>query len=383
MNNKTFEVEFLSCIVDRADNLKVLDSDTHFSEFTGVHPSKIHQGKLELHSILLPKERETVLKHLCKKNSPFVYLDFHIKNKDGEYIYVHGIAHSIEETTQSRLVLADVSQSQKESEKLKRRAESMNKLIDLVESGVCLFKVDRNMHLETLYTNQACAKYFDGAKDAILGYTFRIDEYLYPDDRSKVYQAVGNAMATKKPINMEIRLRKGKDEYVWYKLDSAIHSYADDGCPIFHAVFTDISKVKESEQKADSERDIMINIFKNLPGPQFFTDIETPFIMDIVSADFMIMTGYTRGEFFEALGGDLTHLILPEDAKRAQTEFAEKLKTAKSVKTTYKIKTKDGKIINIVDRRKIVENANKKSTIGILREASAAKIDEELNLIDS
>lgn len=377
-----FEVEFLSCVVDRAHDLKVLESDSHFSDFTGVHPSKIHQGKLVLLDLLMPKERETVLKQLCKKDSPYVYLDFYIKNKNGEYILVHCLAQNVEGTTTSRIAMADVSQSQKKSERLKKRADSMNRLIDLVESGVCLFKVNQDMHLETMYMNQSCSRYFDAPKDALRGYTFRMDEYLHPDDRSKVYQAVGNAMATKKPINMEIRLKKGKNEFVWYKLDSAIHSYADDGCPVFHAVYTDISKIKEAEHKADSERDIMINLFKNLPGPQFCADVNTPFIMDIVSADFMKMIGYTRHEFFEALSGDLTHLISPDDAERAEAELIAGVKNATEIRTIYTLRTKDGRTIDVVDRRKIVESGSNRSTVGILREASAAKLDEELNLID-
>ena len=320
------------------------------------------------------------MKKLCKKDSPYVYLDFYIKNKDDEYILVHCIGQNIEGTTKSRLTLADVSQSQRKSEQLKRRADSMNRLIDLVESGVCLFKVSQDMHLETLYMNKSCAKYFDAPKDTLMGYTFRMDDYLHPDDRSKVYQAVGNAMATKKPINMEIRLRKGKSDFVWYKVDSAIHSYADDGCPIFHAVYTDISKIKEAEQKADNERDVMLNLFKNLPGTLFYTDLETPFIMDVVSEDFIKLIGYSRHEFFEALSGDLTHLISPQDAKRAESELVVGAESESTIKTTYAIKTKNGKTINLVDRRKVVDNnGNGKYTIGILREASAAKIDELLN----
>ena len=374
-----FDVEFLSCVVDKADNLKVIHSDSHFSEFTGIHPSKIKQGKLEFLEVLMPKERETVMRQICKKDSPYVYLDFYIKNKNGEYVFVYGIAQNIDNSTHCRLVLADISQSKKKGELLKKRADSMNRLIDLVESGVCLFKVNQDMHLETMYMNKSCASYFDAPKDALLGYTFRMDEYLHPDDRSKVYQAVGNAMATKKPINMEIRLKKGKEGYVWYKLGSAIHSYADDGCPIFHAVYTDISKIKEAERKADSERDMMINIIKNLPGPQFCADIKTPFIMDIVSEDFMILIGYSRREFFEGFSGDLTHLISPDDARRAEAELLSGGENGASLKTTYTIRTKTGKLINFVDRRKVIEKNGVKTTVGILREASAAKLDEEFN----
>ena len=379
--NIAFDVDFMSCVADKADNLRVTESDSHFSEFTGVHPSKINQGKLELLDILLPKDREPVIQKLCKKHSPYAYLDFYIKKSDGEYVLVHCIAQNIADSTLCRITLADVSQSRKKSEMLQKRAAEMNSLIDLVEGGVCLFKVTQDMHFEALYMNKACARFFDTAAEMYLGKTYRLDELIHPDDKSKVYQAVGNTMATKKPINMEIRVRQHKDKCLWVKLDSAIQSVASDGSPIFHAVFSDISAIKKAEEKADTERDTMINIFKHMPGPLFTADAKTPFILDVVSEDFIKLIGYTRKELFEGLGGDLTHLIVPEDTARAEKELIEGAKTQDTVKTIYTLRLKNKKLINVVDKRKTVDSGDgEKTTIGIIREASAIKIDEQLGL---
>lgn len=48
----------MNLVVDKADGLKVVDCDNHFCEFTGVHPSKIKQGKLFLHNIIKPIYRK-------------------------------------------------------------------------------------------------------------------------------------------------------------------------------------------------------------------------------------------------------------------------------------------------------------------------------------
>ena len=370
----------MSCVVDKADDLKVLESDSHFSEFSGVHPSKINQGKLHLLDILMPKDRENVMKQLCKKNSPYVYLDFYVKNKEDEYILLHCIGQNIADSSKCRLALADVSQSQKKSELLKQKADRMNRIIDLVEGGVCLYKVTQDMHFETFYMNKACAKFFNADRPYIDG-ACRLDEYIHPDDKSEVYQAVGNAMATKKPISMEARVMKDKTNFIWIKIDSAIQSYESDGCPVFHAVFTDITNLKEAERKADSERDLMVYIFKNLPGPLFYTALETPFILDVVSEDFIRLIGYSRKELFEVLGGDLTHLIISSDIKKIEKDFIKKAKNNKTVKIIYTLKTKDGRLIDVVDKRKIVgESDSEKTTIGIIRDSSALKVDEELGL---
>jgi len=81
-DDEVYEVDFMNLVVDKADGLKVVDCDNHFCEFTGVHPSKIKQGKLFLHNIIKPIYREEIMRALCKKNSPYVYFDAAFIDKD-------------------------------------------------------------------------------------------------------------------------------------------------------------------------------------------------------------------------------------------------------------------------------------------------------------
>ena len=62
-----FEVEFLSCVVDKKKDFTVVDADSHFCDFVGVHYSKICQGKLSLLDLLIPQSRQEIVKKLCKK----------------------------------------------------------------------------------------------------------------------------------------------------------------------------------------------------------------------------------------------------------------------------------------------------------------------------
>lgn len=375
-----FEVEFMTCIIDKADNLLVLDSDSHFSDFVGVHPSKIKQGKLYLLDLLMPKEREMVMQHLCKKNAQYVYFDFNIKNKNGKYIFVQCTGHNEQESSICHLTIADISRSEEKSLELKARANEMHHLIDLVTGGVCLFKVNQNMHFEALYMNNACCEIFGTAKDSYRNNTYRLDELIHPDDKSETFQSIGLSMATKKPIDMNLRIKKHKDDYIWCKMNSAIQRYDTDNCPIFHAIFTNINEVKEDEEEADRQTDIMVSLFKNLPGPIFYTDLETPFKLNIVSSDFMKLIGYTRKEFFEGLDGDLTKLILDRDVPIATHAVQSQAETKKTTTVSYSLKTKKGKYLVVVENRKIVDDKNgKESTMGILRDVTAMHTDEDFD----
>ena len=39
-----FEVEFLSCTVDKKKDFEVVDADSHFCDFVGIHYSKVKQA---------------------------------------------------------------------------------------------------------------------------------------------------------------------------------------------------------------------------------------------------------------------------------------------------------------------------------------------------
>ena len=57
-----FEVEFLSCVVDKKKDFTVIDADSHFCDFVGVHYSKICQGKLSLLDLLIRKSLKSFVK---------------------------------------------------------------------------------------------------------------------------------------------------------------------------------------------------------------------------------------------------------------------------------------------------------------------------------
>lgn len=380
LNESAFDVEFMNCVIDKADNLKVLDSDSHFSEFTGVHPSKIKQGKLFLHDVLIPQDREKVMRILCKKNSPYVYLDFYIKDKKDNLVFVHCTGQNAEDSSVCRLTLADVSRSVEKSRKLKAQAKEMNHLIDLVTGGVCLFKVNQNMHIEALYLNESCCRFFGTEKGKYSSQAYRLDELIHPDDKSLVFQAIGGAMATKKAIDMDVRIKTHRDSYMWCKLNAGIQRYDNDNCPVFHAVFTDITKIKESEQKADDQTDILVNMFKNLPGPIFTTSLDEPFRLDIVSTDFMKLLGYSRTELFEKFDGDLSRLISEREVTIVRHTFETQAKTGNVIKASYSLRIKGGKHLIVVDRRRIVENEKSgKMAIGLLSDITSLHLDDDFD----
>lgn len=351
--DRAYEVEFLNCVVDKEDDFRIVDSDSHFSDFAGVHPSKIKEGKLFLQDIVIPSDRQEVIEKICKKDSRFVYMDMDIVNGDGEQVYVHCTAQNLEDSPLCRLVFADVSKSREKNRQLKERAKEINHLIDLVTGGVCLFKVTPNMHFEALYINEGGCRLFGTTKENCRKQVYRLDEIIHPEDKTLVYQAVGAAMATGEQIDIEYRIRQHKEKYIWCKCNAAVHKTDDEGCPVFHAMFTDITRVKDAEARADRAYDKLVNLLENLSGAIFFTTPEKPFECDLISGDFVKLTGYSRTEFFERFDGDLSRIIDGDPKHLAETLKREILRSGKC-ESEYLLKAKGSKIKKVRDRRKLI-----------------------------
>ncbi len=350
-----YDVELMNLIVDKADNLKVVDSDSHFSEFAGVHPSKIKQGKLFLHDIIKPAYRESIMKSLCKKNSPYVYFDAEFIDKNENEVLIHCTGQNFEESTLCRLTLADVSKSLQKQEALREKAREMNYLIDLVTGGVCLFKVTDDMHIVVQYLNEGGCRLFGTSKSRYVKQDYRLDELIHPEDRSLVYQAIGKTMATDEPIDIEFRTIVHKDEYKWCKVNAAIQSYDENDNPIFHAMLTDVTKVKEAEEKADKMYDNLAEVFKNLPNAVFSTDTENPLTLQIVSEDFIKFLGWSRTVLFDEHEGRLSDFMQEREIRYVTANIKKQLEEGKKeIITNYSIRTGKGNFLVVEDRRKVI-----------------------------
>lgn len=373
-----FEVEFLSCVVDKKKDFEVVDADSHFCEFVGIHYSKIKQGKLSLLDILVPQDREDVMTKICKKDSPYVYFDLYLKDNSSKYNFVHATAKNNEDSSLCQITFADVGKSEKKSKQLREKAKTMNHLIDFVTGGVCLFKVNSDMRFEVLYANEACCKFFGTTKQAVSRDSYRISDLVHPDDKSRALTAIGGAMATKKPIDMELRITTHKDEYKWVKLNSDIQRYdKKDNCPIFHAMLTDITELKAAEKEAEEQKEMLLKVLKNVPGPMFSTPFDDPFRLTVASSDFLKLIGYSRTELFEEYDGDLTKLIVPREVEVARHAIESDMENDKKVlRATYSLRTKGGKQLIVLDRRKVVElDSGKKSLIGMISDITSKNLD--------
>ncbi len=352
-DEKAYEVEFLNCVVDKSQDFKVVDADSHFADFTGVHISKIHQGKLYLQDIVNPPDRQAVLEKLRKKSSPYIYMDFDVINSNGDVIFVHCSAQNDDATPLCRLVFADVSKSREKTERLRERASEIKNLIDLVEGGVCVFCVTPDMHFEARYLNASCCRLFGTSKESYSERDYHLDDLFYAEDKTLVYQAIGRTMATGEPIDLECRIKTHKNQLSWCKCNAAVHHIDENGSPVFHAVFTDVSRVKAAEARADKAYDRLANILENLSGAVFTSAVEKPFKCDLVSGELLSHIGYTRAQFSERFGKSLSRLI-DGDVPALEQEIKTELFRNGKCTVEYTLNAKGARQLRVQDCRRLI-----------------------------
>lgn len=97
----------------------------------------------------------------------------------------------------------------------------------------------------------------------------------------------------------------------------------------------------------------MLNLLENLSGAFFFTKTDNLFECQVISGDFVKLTGYPRSEFFERFGGDLSKIIIGNSDKIAEKMHADLLKKGCS-EVYYEISPKGAQPKKVKETRKLI-----------------------------
>lgn len=155
-------------------------------------------------------------------------------------------------------------------------------------------------------------------------------------------------------------------EFIWCQLRAGIQRYEGE-CPVFHAVFTDITRIKAAEEKADREAQRMVSLFKNLPGATFFTGTADPLQLDLVSEDFIQFIGYSRTELFQLFSGNLARLMDENEAAAVAVQLRTGAADRRLLTVEYTLYIGDACALRVRDSRKVIEHPDgSKAFLGVL-----------------
>ena len=306
------------------EHKKSLEQET---AFLGVHPEDLGPLKEKIWAAI---QNSGIMGHTYRvwndreKSYHWIRLDGSVKTqKDGTKL-LYG-------------VYSDVSSQQLLEEELTAANEKMQDIINAIPGGVAIYKVTDIF--ETVY-------FSDGVPE-LTGYT--VEEYqemvkrdaaemTYREDTPMVVEKAREVIEGRGVSEFEFRKQHRDGHIVWVRAQVKWIG-EEDGCPLLHCVFHNITEAKE----AQLEMDHLINSIEG--GIASYRVEEGQIIPEFYSDGVMRISGHTREEYSELCRNGLNNLIYEQDRNRVLQEARAAFISGEVLDISYRMHHKDGKLI--------------------------------------
>ncbi|MDO4620551.1 MAG: PAS domain S-box protein [Lachnospiraceae bacterium] len=108
-------------------------------------------------------------------------------------------------------------------------------------------------------------------------------------------------------------------------------------------------KSSRREARTHQRENDFRKIIENTPGGFHCCNMFEPVHVNYVSDSLCQLTGYSGKEILEDMKGKYTELIVPEDREEFVRTAMRMMEYPQTVRTSYRLKTKDGRIIPVID----------------------------------
>ena len=240
--------------------------------------------------------------------------------------------------------IQDVTKQKREEEKasafrkeLTEANEKMQDIINAIPGGVAIYRVSDIF--ETVY-------FSDGVPE-LSGYT--VEEYrelarqdaaemIYFEDAEFVVKKVMTAIQNHTTADFEFRKQHRDGHVVWVHVQ-AKQIGEQDGCPLIHCVFHNISALKEAQRELD-------HLVKFIPGGIASYYIENgKCILTYYSDGVPGLSGHTREEFEEMIREDAFRIVYEADRERVLQATGNALDGNHVLDVSFRMCHKDGTLI--------------------------------------
>lgn len=306
------------------DHIKQMETKTNY---LGVHPDDL--------SILQEKIDRAVRNSGTMQHTYRVWND---KKEEYHWIRLEGSVKRQKNGTKFLYgVYSDVSERVKLETELTAANEKMQDIINAIPGGVAIYKVSDIF--ETVY-------FSDGVPE-MSGYS--VEEYrelvkrdaaemTYAEDTAMVVEKARRVIRTHEIAEFEFRKQHKKGHVVWVRARIKWMG-EEDGLPLLHCVFHNVSALKETQLEMD-------HLVNSIPGGIASYRVEGErFIPTYYSDGVMALSGYTRAEFMEMVHGDAFNMVYEPDRERVLTAAKAALKSGEVLDVSYRMRHKDGNLI--------------------------------------
>ena len=297
------------------------------TDFLNVHPEDVE----ELKSIILKAVREnsTAVKTYrvfsdVKKEYRLIRLEGAVKPQKGGKKLLYG-------------VYTDVTKQLMLEEELAGANEKMQDIINAIPGGVAIYKVTDKF--ETVYFSDGVAE-LSGRSVAEYHELIKQDaaDMIYFEDREAVIQRAVGLIASRGAEDIEFRKQHKNGGVVWVRAHVKWIG-EEDGFPLLHCVFHNISDMKEAQFETE-------HLVNSIPGGIASFQVEgTRFVPTFFSDGVMALTGFTREEYETLFGRDAFDAVYEPDRERVVKKALSAVKSGQAADMSFRVHHKDGSLV--------------------------------------
>ncbi len=306
------------------EHIQTIEQET---SFLGVHPQDLAELQGKIQEAI---RTDGLLSH--------IYRVFNDQKKEYRYIRLDG---SVKSQPDGRKLLygvySDVSGQLRLEKELAAANEKMQDIVNAIPGGVAIYKVSDIF--ETVY--------FSDGVPALTGYSAEeyqelikkdAAEMTYWEDTAMVVARARQVIQTHEGVDFEFRKQHRDGRIVWVRAQVKWLG-EDEGCPLLHCVFHNISDLKEAQLEMD-------HLVNSIPGGIASYRVEGEhFIPTFYSDGVMALSGHSREEFEKLVGNDAFQVVYEQDRERVMAAVKTALHSGEVLDVFFRMRHKDGKLI--------------------------------------
>ena len=251
-------------------------------------------------------------------------------------------------------VIRDITELKLKEEQLHEREELYRTTFTHADVG--LAHVDE--HGVILKVNRKLCSMLGYREEELTG--AHVSTFTFKEDYEKEVAYIREIKKKKTTtFTLEKRYLRKDGSALWANLYSTVIRKEDGSIRFFVSVISDISELKEAQERiSQSERQLQ-TLLGNLPGMAYRCRNEPRWPMEFISQGVKEITGYDPGELMNSGGREFGDLIHPDDQDYVWNSIQEAVKKKMPFQIEYRVAARDGSIRWVWERGSLVESDEK------------------------
>lgn len=297
---------------------------------------------------------------------------FRLRHQNGTWRWIEAIATNLlREPSVKAIVInyRDVTESRQAEEALRQSQMILTQAGKMAHLGAweIEFKGTENINDNPLRWSDEVYLIFGYEPGTVVVTNDFFFECVHPDDRQQIADAVSQAIAEKRPYQIEHRVIRpnGIERIV---LEHADITFDEEGKPLrMLGAVQDITERKKAEQALREAEIKYRTLVEQLPAVTYVDFVDDSiksgeFNTRYISPQVETLLGYTPAEFY-ADSGLWARLIHPDDRERVLARNVEHFSTHQFYGERYRMLTKKGHEIWVRDEAVVVRSENQEQTL--------------------